>query len=334
MPPGAPLSRDAGAELVIAAMNFLDRPYRRGGDSVDTGFDCSGFTRHLFGPDAGHRAAAPRRRAGARPRVEPGEARRAACRRSGVLQHAAPHLLARRHLRRRRALHPCPAQRRADPRGEHVERATGRAASPARGARSWPADRRCRRSPGLAPGRQARQGATHGTIAAMGETVIPLADLRYDGAGAAHPGATAARAGPAERPARPAAARPAHLGHRPLQLPLRLLHAQGGVRRHLPVPAAEVAAELRGDHAAGAAVRRAWRAQAPAHRRRAAAAQGPGGSDRDAGAAARRRWPAAGHHAHHQRLAAGAQGAGAESGRAVARDGEPRRARRSRLPRA
>ena len=45
----APLSRDAGAEVVIAAMNFLDRPYRRGGDSVDTGFDCSGFTRHLFG---------------------------------------------------------------------------------------------------------------------------------------------------------------------------------------------------------------------------------------------------------------------------------------------
>jgi cell wall-associated NlpC family hydrolase len=40
--------RDAAAELVIAAMNFLDRPYRTGGDSVDTGFDCSGFTRHLF----------------------------------------------------------------------------------------------------------------------------------------------------------------------------------------------------------------------------------------------------------------------------------------------
>jgi cell wall-associated NlpC family hydrolase len=47
---GAPNpSRTSGraAELVIAAMNFLDRPYRRGGDSVD-GFDCSGFTRHVF----------------------------------------------------------------------------------------------------------------------------------------------------------------------------------------------------------------------------------------------------------------------------------------------
>ena len=31
----------------------------------------------------------------------------------------------------------------------------------------------------------------------------------------------------------PAAARPAHLGHRPLQLPLQLLHAQGGLRQRL-----------------------------------------------------------------------------------------------------
>lgn len=51
--------RDAAAELVIAAMNFLDRPYRSGGHSVDTGFDCSGFTRHLFGQTLG--IALPRR---------------------------------------------------------------------------------------------------------------------------------------------------------------------------------------------------------------------------------------------------------------------------------
>ena len=49
----APLSREAGADVVIAAMNFLDRPYRRGGDSVEAGFDCSGFTRHLFGQTLG-----------------------------------------------------------------------------------------------------------------------------------------------------------------------------------------------------------------------------------------------------------------------------------------
>jgi len=44
----APLLRDGASQLVIAAMNFLDRPYRAGGQGVDTGFDCSGFTRHLF----------------------------------------------------------------------------------------------------------------------------------------------------------------------------------------------------------------------------------------------------------------------------------------------
>src|SRR6266508_1113284 len=37
---------------------------------------------------------------------------------------------------------------------------------------------------------------------------------------------------------RPAAARPTHLRHRPLQLPLRLLHAEGGLRARLPVPRA------------------------------------------------------------------------------------------------
>lgn len=47
------LVRDAAGDLVIAAMNFLDRPYRLGGQSVDTGFDCSGFTRHLFGQTLG-----------------------------------------------------------------------------------------------------------------------------------------------------------------------------------------------------------------------------------------------------------------------------------------
>lgn len=50
--PDAP-ARDAAAELVIAAMTFLDRPYRSGGQSAETGFDCSGFTRHLFGQTLG-----------------------------------------------------------------------------------------------------------------------------------------------------------------------------------------------------------------------------------------------------------------------------------------
>ena len=40
--------RDKASELVMSAMNFLGVPYRRGGNSADEGFDCSGFTRHIF----------------------------------------------------------------------------------------------------------------------------------------------------------------------------------------------------------------------------------------------------------------------------------------------
>jgi cell wall-associated NlpC family hydrolase len=40
--------RDRASEMVMAAMNFLGVPYRRGGNSVEQGFDCSGFTRHVF----------------------------------------------------------------------------------------------------------------------------------------------------------------------------------------------------------------------------------------------------------------------------------------------
>jgi len=39
--------RDTASEAVLAAMNFLGVPYRRGG-TTDDGFDCSGFTRHVF----------------------------------------------------------------------------------------------------------------------------------------------------------------------------------------------------------------------------------------------------------------------------------------------
>ncbi len=39
--------REAG-DLVLAALNFLDTPYRLGGNDHAQGFDCSGFTRHVF----------------------------------------------------------------------------------------------------------------------------------------------------------------------------------------------------------------------------------------------------------------------------------------------
>ncbi len=50
--PGAPIpgttARDRSAGLVIAAMNFIGVRYRNGGSDAGAGFDCSGFTRHIF----------------------------------------------------------------------------------------------------------------------------------------------------------------------------------------------------------------------------------------------------------------------------------------------
>lgn len=40
--------QERASELVIGAMNFIGVRYQRGGVSADTGFDCSGFTRHVF----------------------------------------------------------------------------------------------------------------------------------------------------------------------------------------------------------------------------------------------------------------------------------------------
>ena len=34
--------------LVVNAMGFLGVPYKRGGSSVETGFDCSGFVRAMY----------------------------------------------------------------------------------------------------------------------------------------------------------------------------------------------------------------------------------------------------------------------------------------------
>jgi cell wall-associated NlpC family hydrolase len=39
---------DRAADMVVSAMNFIGVRYRRGGTSAETGFDCSGFTRHVF----------------------------------------------------------------------------------------------------------------------------------------------------------------------------------------------------------------------------------------------------------------------------------------------
>jgi cell wall-associated NlpC family hydrolase len=39
---------DRASRLTFAAMELVGVRYRRGGDSIETGFDCSGFTRHVF----------------------------------------------------------------------------------------------------------------------------------------------------------------------------------------------------------------------------------------------------------------------------------------------
>jgi len=41
-------ARERTSDMVVTAMNFLGVPYKRGGSSEETGFDCSGFTRHIF----------------------------------------------------------------------------------------------------------------------------------------------------------------------------------------------------------------------------------------------------------------------------------------------
>ena len=52
VPEGAPRLiegvRETASDLILSAMNFLGVRYRYGGSSEETGFDCSGFTRHVF----------------------------------------------------------------------------------------------------------------------------------------------------------------------------------------------------------------------------------------------------------------------------------------------
>jgi hypothetical protein len=72
---------DRAAEMVVAAMDFVGVRYRRGGNSADTGFDCSGFTRHVFESSLGlvlprrvdEQAAAPGLVAVRRDDLQPGD---------------------------------------------------------------------------------------------------------------------------------------------------------------------------------------------------------------------------------------------------------------------
>jgi cell wall-associated NlpC family hydrolase len=44
----AALPPAVAADVVLSAMALLDTRYRRGGGDAESGFDCSGFTRHVF----------------------------------------------------------------------------------------------------------------------------------------------------------------------------------------------------------------------------------------------------------------------------------------------
>ena len=39
---------DRTSDLVVTTMGFLGVPYRRGGNTAETGFDCSGFVDHVY----------------------------------------------------------------------------------------------------------------------------------------------------------------------------------------------------------------------------------------------------------------------------------------------
>jgi cell wall-associated NlpC family hydrolase len=59
LPPRSQAEVAAGNEVVLAALTYLDVGYQTGGNSAAEGFDCSGFTRHVYGSVLG--LALPRR---------------------------------------------------------------------------------------------------------------------------------------------------------------------------------------------------------------------------------------------------------------------------------
>lgn len=73
--------RSRSADVVMTAMAFIDQPYRAGGTNAEHGFDCSGFTRHVFAQAIGfvlprqadEQAQASGLRAVAREQLRPGD---------------------------------------------------------------------------------------------------------------------------------------------------------------------------------------------------------------------------------------------------------------------
>jgi cell wall-associated NlpC family hydrolase len=73
--------QDRASSMVVAALGFVGVPYAPGGTSADGGFDCSGFTRHVFETSLGlvlprkvdDQAAAPGLVAVGRDELRPGD---------------------------------------------------------------------------------------------------------------------------------------------------------------------------------------------------------------------------------------------------------------------
>ena len=180
---------------------------------------------------------------------------------------------------------------------------------------------RCRRSPSRSPIGRTRPGGGPGTIA---RHLYHAAHGHVDVAGGSVP--------VGHRPPRAAPPRPADLGHRPVQLPLHLLHAEGGLRPGLRVPAPGPGpdASRRSTGWPGRSSR--GRGEAPDHRWRAARPARPAGPDRDAGRAAYAGRLARRPDPDDERLRPPSARAGPPGGRAPAGDGQPRLARRGDVP--
>ena len=145
---------------------------------------------------------------------------------------------------------------------------------------------------------------------------------------AAGPAAPACARRGSAGPACTRAARSAHLGDRSLQLPLRVLHAQGSVRQGLPLSAPWFAAQLRGNCPAVHGVCAARHGKVAPDWWRAAAAPPGRIVDRIAGRDPHACWQAAGPDLDYQRLAAGPQSTRSGGGGPESRHGQPGRAGR------
>ena len=128
------------------------------------------------------------------------------------------------------------------------------------------------------------------------------------------------------------AARPADLRHGSLQLPLPVLHARGGLRARLRVPAARRDPAFEEIERAGRGLRWARRPQAAHHRRRADGPPRPDRPDRDARGAPDARRRAARPGADDERLGAAGARAAARGCRPASGHRLPRLARRRDVP--